>query len=42
MLLNFAQFEREMIAERTRDKMRAARGAHRAGENPGTLGASTA
>ena len=26
MLLNFAQFEREMIAERTRDKMRAARG----------------
>jgi site-specific DNA recombinase len=25
MLLNFAQFEREMIAERTRDKMRAAR-----------------
>jgi site-specific DNA recombinase len=25
MLLNFAQFEREMIADRTRDKMRAAR-----------------
>jgi site-specific DNA recombinase len=25
LLLNFAQFEREMIAERTRDKMRAAR-----------------
>src|SRR6202041_3937747 len=25
MPLNFAQFEREMIAERTRDKMRAAR-----------------
>lgn len=26
MLLNFAQFEREMIADRTRDKMRAAGG----------------
>jgi site-specific DNA recombinase len=25
LLLMFAQFEREMIAERTRDKMRAAR-----------------
>ena len=25
MLLSFAQFEREMISERTRDKMRAAR-----------------